>query len=206
MKIKYPRTYHAQWSPGATSDDKIVKVEIFSPDDIIWITEKMDGENTSMTRDSVYARSLDSKHHESRSVVKSIWASIKHRIPINFRICGENMYAVHSIEYSDLESYFLVFSVWDGETCLNKNDTEHFCRDLGLTMVKTIYHGNYDPVLCKNLFEDMVKSGKEGIVVRTDSEFHISEFPNKVFKAVRKDHVKTDQHWMHSQIKKNGLI
>lgn len=206
MKIKYPRTYHAQWSPGTTSDDKIIKGDIFTVDDTVWITEKMDGENTSMTRESIYARSLDSRHHESRSVVKSIWASIKHRIPANFRICGENMYAVHSIEYTDLPSYFLVFSVWDGELCLNKSDTEYFCKDLDLQMVKTLYHGKYDERTCRKLFEDTVKTGREGIVVRSDSEFHLSDFPNRVFKAVRENHVMTDQHWMHSQVKKNGLI
>lgn len=203
--VKYPRTFHAPWSPGATSDDKILKTIPFK-NEIVWVTEKMDGENTTMTRDIVYARSVDSKHHTSRSVVKNIWSEISYRIPTNVRICGENMYAVHSIEYSDLESYFLAFSVWDGNLCLSKKQTEHFCKSINIHMVKTLYHGPYDEKLIKKLFEDVVNRGGEGLVVRNDGEFLLENFKNNVFKAVRKNHVTTDQHWMHSEVKKNALI
>lgn len=34
------------------------------------ITEKMDGENTTLYRDGLHARSLDSRHHPSRNWVK----------------------------------------------------------------------------------------------------------------------------------------
>ena len=45
MKIKYPRTFHLPWSPGATSDDKMLKsIEHFIGKEVV-ITEKMDGEN-----------------------------------------------------------------------------------------------------------------------------------------------------------------
>ncbi|MGY5343347.1 RNA ligase family protein [Paenibacillus glucanolyticus] len=37
---------------------------------------------------------------------------IKYRIPEGYRICAENVYAKHSLLYSALPSYFLLFSVW----------------------------------------------------------------------------------------------
>lgn len=111
IKLKYPRTYHVEWSEGKTSDDKTqFDLSNFYNKEIV-ITEKMDGENTSMTNESFYARSLDSNNHPSRGYVKSIWGNIKHEIPNNFRICGENLYAQHSIKYNNLPSYFLVFSI-----------------------------------------------------------------------------------------------
>src|ERR1035437_10829857 len=103
MKVKYPRTPHFDFSPGATSDDKILKsVRHFIGKKIV-MTEKKDGECTSILRDSIYARSLDSADHESRHWVKSLWATIKSDIPEGWRICGENVYAKHSIFYKDLE-------------------------------------------------------------------------------------------------------
>ena len=55
---KYPRTYHLPYSPGTTSDDRILHGEWFKHYEgkEIVITEKLDGENTAMTRDDVYAR------------------------------------------------------------------------------------------------------------------------------------------------------
>ena len=72
-RIKYPRTLHIPSSPGATSDDKMLTasqyVEFFQGRNI-QITEKMDGENTTLYSDYLHARSLDSRHHPSRDWVK----------------------------------------------------------------------------------------------------------------------------------------
>lgn len=62
MYYKYPRTYHLPYSLGITSDDKILPNDnIFFNKEII-VTVKMDGENTTITNDKVYTRSIDSKH------------------------------------------------------------------------------------------------------------------------------------------------
>ena len=48
QKYKYPRTYHVPWSPGTTSDDRLLKsVDQFVGKRVV-VTEKMDGENTTM--------------------------------------------------------------------------------------------------------------------------------------------------------------
>ena len=80
MKVKYPRTYHFEWSPGKTKDDKtLFDLSNFEGKNIV-LTEKMDGENTTMMKDWYYARSLDSKDHPSRHWVKGLWGNIKHDI------------------------------------------------------------------------------------------------------------------------------
>ena len=64
---KYPRTYHFPFSEGATSDDKILNdIHIFDNKKVV-ITEKMDGENTSIYNGYFHARSLDSKHNSYHS-------------------------------------------------------------------------------------------------------------------------------------------
>jgi hypothetical protein len=70
---KYPRTFHLPWSLGATSDDKVVpSVSHFEGRQVV-VTEKMDGENTTLYRDHIHARSLDSKGGEDRAWVKQFW-------------------------------------------------------------------------------------------------------------------------------------
>ena len=100
--FKYPRTFHLPWSPGVNRDDQIlVGVDYFRGQQVI-VTEKLDGENTSMYSDHFHARSLDSRHHPSRAWVKTLHGGIKHEIPSGWRICGENLYARHSIHYRGL--------------------------------------------------------------------------------------------------------
>jgi hypothetical protein len=60
MRIKYPRTPHLPWSPGATSDDIYQGNTSYFENKVVVVTEKMDGENTSIYRDFVHARSIDS--------------------------------------------------------------------------------------------------------------------------------------------------
>jgi len=53
MRVKYPRTPHLPWSPGASSDDvRHLNIDHFKNKQVV-VTEKMDGENTSLyTRDT----------------------------------------------------------------------------------------------------------------------------------------------------------
>lgn len=119
--VKYPRTYHLPWSCSISNDDRILHdLSCFQNRRVI-VTEKMDGENTTMYRDHIHARSVDSRNHPSRNWVKNLWGRLSHDIPSGWRICGENLFATHSISYSNLQSYFLDFlfgmkrmNVWGG--------------------------------------------------------------------------------------------
>ena len=72
MRTHYPRTPHLPWSPGATSDDvRVGDLSGLTGRDVV-VTEKLDGENTTLYRDGLHARSLDSGHHPSRAWVKAL--------------------------------------------------------------------------------------------------------------------------------------
>ena len=199
---KYPRTPRLPWSQNATSDDKtLANVDHFIGKRVI-VTEKMDGENTTMYSDHIHARSLDSGDHPSRHWVKRFWNSINFYIPKGLRVCGENMYAKHSIPYDNLPSYFLGFSVWDQHNyAMSWLNTIEWFKLLGITPVPVLYEGIFEEPTLRNLYH----SHMEGYVVRVANSFHYDDFGMKVAKFVRKNHVQTDEHWMYSAIIPNKL-
>lgn len=202
MKMKYPRTPHLPSSQGFTSDDKVLKSIYHLIGKRVVVTEKRDGENTTMGRDYIHARSLDSKYHVSRDWVKSLWANTRCNIPSGWRICGENLYATHSIHYDELETYFEVFSVWDGMTCLSWDDTELIMTLVDLQMVPVLFRGVYEG----QKFEDLLDLNKqEGYVIRIEDGFKYEDFGTSVAKWVRKGHVQSDDHWMNKKVIPNEL-
>ena len=163
---KYPRTFHLPFSKGSTSDDKFLKdYSNFENKDIV-VTLKMDGENTTMYNDHIHARSLDSGYHESRDWIKQFHSSFKHDIPKNIRICGENLYATHSIEYNNLLSYFYGFSIFENDTCLSWNDTLEWFELFGIIPVEVIYEGVFDLNKLEQLSILLDSNKHEGFVVR----------------------------------------
>lgn len=201
MHYKYPKTYHLPFSLGLQNDDRRLEDESCFDGKTVAVTIKMDGENTSMYRDGIHARSLDSSNHPSRSVVKALHSTIRYDIPEGWRICGENMYAKHSIHYTDLESFFYVFSVWNEKNeCLSLVETRQFCKDLDLThvtipcIVEDLGQGNLMEIL-EPIYLSLVSEGHEGMVIRNVESYHYDDFQQNLAKAVRKNHVQSSQHW-----------
>ncbi|MFJ1710761.1 MULTISPECIES: RNA ligase family protein [unclassified Streptomyces] len=206
MRTHYPRTAHLPWSPGATSDDvRIADLAALTGREVV-VTEKLDGENTTLYADGLHARSLDSAHHPSRGWVKALQGRIGARVPDGWRVCGENLFARHSIPYKDLESFFYGFSVWDGERCLDWDRTVEFLRDLGIPVPPVLWRGVFDARAEKALRALKPDTGRqEGYVVRPADGFGAADFGRLVAKWVRPGHVQTDTHWMHSAVVPNGL-
>ncbi|MFJ5126061.1 RNA ligase family protein [Streptomyces sp. NPDC088555] len=206
MRTHYPRTAHLPWSPGATSDDvRIADLAALTGREVV-VTEKLDGENTTLYADGLHARSLDSAHHPSRGWVKALQGRIGARVPDGWRVCGENLFARHSIPYEDLESFFYGFSVWDGERCLDWDRTVEFLRDLGIPVPPVLWRGVFDARAEKALRALKPDTGRqEGYVVRPADGFGAADFGRLVAKWVRPGHVQTDTHWMHSAVVPNGL-
>jgi len=205
--IKYPRTHHLPWSPGATDDDKILAdLSCFNGKRVI-VTKKMDGENTTMYSDHVHARSLDSKGGIDRDWCKTFWAGLAHNIPNNWRICGENLWAKHSIHYADLPSYFMGFSVWDEHnTCLSWDDTLDYFELLGIDPVPAMYDLIWDEDKIRKIHTELINDKDEGFVVRNADRFHYDQFQHNVVKYVRKGHVQTDSHWRTQAFVPNILV
>ena len=211
MLIKYPRTVHLPWSGCITSDDKLLKSTAHFEGKQVVVSVKMDGEQTTMYRDYVHARSLDSRNHYSRNWVRNLHGQIGYRIPIGWRICGENLYAKHNIHYHNLKSYFVVFSIWnENNVCLSWADTKIWCALLNLQSVSVLYKGVYDEeristfdILAKNNGDEV-----EGYVVRLAGAFNYVDFKQSVAKYVKvefREGLKDQVNWIHQQIIPNDL-
>jgi hypothetical protein len=205
--VKYPRTHHLPWSEGITEDDRIMPALTGLVGRRVIATEKMDGENTTLYRDHFHARSVASRPHESQTWVKQMWGQIAHEIPDGWRVCGENLYAGHSIPYTRLPSYFLGFSIWtDRNECLAWDDTLEWFDLLRIVPVPLLYDGVFDEAAIKALWKPTDWHTREGYVVRTADGFTYGEFRTKVGKFVRPHHVQTVQLWKHGQrIDRNRL-
>ncbi|MCX5397535.1 RNA ligase family protein [Streptomyces sp. NBC_00102] len=206
MRTHYPRTPHLPWSPGATSDDvRVADLAALAGREVV-VTEKLDGENTTLYADGLHARSLDSAHHPSRGWVKALQGRVASRIPAGWRVCGENMFARHSIPYDRLDGFFYGFSVWDGDRCLGWDETTTFLRGLGIPTPPVLWRGAFDARAEKALRKLTLDTGRqEGYVVRPAEAFGAAEFGRSVAKWVRPGHVTTDTHWMHAAVVPNAL-
>jgi hypothetical protein len=210
--IKYPRTYHFPWSENLQNDDRMHdNIEFFNGKEIVG-TIKIDGECTSLYPDYCHARSIDSKHHESRAWVKALHGQIAHEIPTGFRICGENMYAKHSIHYHHLKSYFYVYSIWDeNNISLSWDDTVAYADILGLPTVPVFYRGVWGPETRGELekafkaYQDASQDPVEGYVVRVTGRVPYKDYRRSYGKMVRKGHVQTSVFWMREKVVPNEL-
>ncbi len=200
---KYNRTYHLPWSPGTTSNDRIAKsIDSIIGIDIV-ITEKLDGENTGMTKDGVYARSHAEFTTSAWSKeVRQLHQLIKNDLSEGVFLFGENMEGIHSIDYSNLESYFYIFGVRDNNIWIPWESVEEYSYILDIPTVPVLYKGiiNSEKELM-SIVDDLVSKPstlgglREGIVIRNADMFHNDDFSINIFKWVRKDHVQTDIHW-----------
>lgn len=201
---KYNRTYHLFFSPGATSDDKIsTDVENLVGTEIV-ITEKLDGENTGMTDKGVYARShaAFTTSPWSREVRLLHKMKVEDQLGEGVFLFGENMEGVHSIEYTNLDSYFYIFGIRDNNIWIPWQQVEEYSYLLDIPTVPVLFKGVVNSVKeLKSLVDDLVSKQSElggeieGVVVRSAGMFHNDDFAENVMKWVRKDHVQTDEHW-----------
>lgn len=205
MIYKYPRTYHLPWSPGLQHDDKrIESLDAFEGQEVV-VTEKMDGENTTMYSDYIHARSPNPlANHPSRTRIRQIHDRIRRDIPEGFRICGENMQATHSIHYQSLPGYFLVFNIWNGDTCLSWDDTVTWSELLCLPTVKVLYRGPWDSESIPRL-SSAGEGENEGYVVRVARAYLFNEFTKVNAKYVRANHIQTDSHWLYQPMRENEV-
>jgi len=206
--VKYPRTLHLNFGQEIPKDDRILGDNSQFDGRRVVVTEKLDGENVTLYCDYMHARSIDGQNHPSRNWLKNFHSKMAHDIPSGWRICGENMFAKHTIFYDDLESYFYLFSVWDHQNrCLGWDETVEWAGLLGVKTVPVIYDGVWVEKNIKGLCQD---TKREGFVVRTRDGFFYGDFRSSVAKFVNptfRDKLKEEDtyHWRFRQIIKNGL-
>lgn len=210
---KYGRTFHYPFSPGTTNDDRInynywEHMASFSR---VVHTEKLDGENNCLSSHGVYARSHAAPTTSPWTQdIRARWSSIRHDLG-DLEIFGENLYAIHSIEYRKLEHHFYVFAVRQLDRWLSWEEVKFFAAMFDFPTVPELTVTK--PVEERLLKEQVltfasspssfdswdVENGqpcsREGIVTRDVEGFSESDFGRHLLKYVRKGHVKTDEHW-----------
>lgn len=217
VHMKYPRTLHFEWSKGATNDDKIAT----SLDQLIGkpivITEKMDGSNTSLESNGCFSRShAGAPTHASFSGFKALHAELYFQIPCGMQLFGEWCYAKHSIEYSELPGYFLLFGIRELDSeepfWYDWEEVEEYAQYFGLPTVPILFKGTISSEKeLKELTESFMNQPsacggiREGVVVRVQEEFKDESFQYCVMKCVRANHVQTSEHWKDQEIVKNKL-
>ncbi|MDX2005999.1 MAG: RNA ligase family protein [Meiothermus sp.] len=201
---KYPSTPHLPWSPCVQPDDVTLDATSLLEGKEVVVVEKLDGENTSMYPDYIHARSTNPRPHPSRDYVKALHGQIRGNIPPGWRLVGENVYALHSIFYDNLEGYFYLFSIWDEhDVCLSWDEVREWAALLELPTPKEFYRGIWDEKTIRAIRVDTQTC--EGYVVRTVEGFAYKDFARHVAKWVRPNHIQTDEHWMNRAVVPNKL-
>lgn len=215
LSLKYGRTYHFPFSPGTTSDDRFNHTywEDIQNIDTLVHTEKLDGENNCLNQSGVFARSHAAPTTSPWTIqIRERWELIKRDLG-NIELFGENLYAVHSIEYKRIEEYYFVFAVRQLDKWLSWEEVKFYAALFDFPTVPELKKQS-----TRELTEDILKSQitdwsqqeslfgslnpftgenctREGVVSRNIGEYPVAEFIHNVFKYVRKGHVKTDEHW-----------
>lgn len=195
--IKYPKTFHFDFSDSLQNDDrKLESLDGFENRRVI-VMIKFDGENSTIYKNYYHPRSVIDDGHKSRNWLKGYISNFQWKMNDKYRICGENMYATHSIQYNNLETFFYVFNIWNNESniCLDWDTTKKIVNEYGLKHVPVLYDGIFDYELIKNIYLNLNFEKQEGIVVRISDMFHYDDFQKYYAKAVRPKHVSTDNHW-----------
>lgn len=115
------------------------------------------------------------------------------------------MYGIHSIEYTNLTSYFYIFGIRDNNIWIPWEKVQEYSYLLDIPTVPVLFKGvvhseNELREIVEKLSKQPSELGglREGVVARVSGMFHNDDFSSNVIKWVRKGHVQTDQHWQRN--------
>ena len=215
LSEKYGRTYHYPFSPGTTSDDRINHTywEDIREINTLVHTEKLDGENNCLSRYGVFARSHAAPTTSPwTSQLRQRWELLKNDLG-DIELFGENLYAVHSIEYKRLETHFYVFAVRCLDKWLSWEEVKFYAALFDLPTVPELCTEQVNGLTAETLKQHVIclagepsvfgsrdaltgmDCTREGVVTRNTDEYLTTDFARHVFKYVRQGHVQTDEHW-----------
>ncbi len=218
--VKYPSTPHVPFSPSVHADDFVgadFSAICGSLGGRVIVTEKLDGGNCCLRDGKVFGRTHSHEAtHWSFGSVKQLYMTLlmthyevfESKYP-GLELYGENMTAIHSIDYDRLCSSFYLF----GAACRKKDGTrEWFSWDevselaatLEIPTVPLVFDGRFQTMeqLAQLLKAEAAQNSRvsseiagEGFVVRAARRFDDAEFERCIFKYVRENHVQTTPDW-----------
>lgn len=183
-----PRICHLPDSPGATGLDR-VQHDLSWLDGELVVTEKLDGGPLTFTRDAVYGRTPRMRTRPWDRPATALWAMISYRIPDDWRVCGESMYARRRIAYTDLPGVFLVHGIWDETgTLLGWDDTVDWAQRLELPVAPVLYRGGSLSDARAAWAARRTPETSEGFVVRHAGRITAHDLPLQIVQWVRPGH------------------
>lgn len=209
---RYPSTPHLPFSPEVHDDDTQLRdtdASAFVGVPIV-VTEKCDGGNCCIRDGKVFARTHGHEAtHESFGPIKELAARVTMSAAVEegAALFGENMFAIHSIEYDDLESHFYLFAVKRSDgTFLAWDRVVETAEMLGVPTAPVVFTGEVSSLAeLQRLMDERagLRSGlahsddtkPEGFVVRVAGEFGDGRFDRCMAKYVRKGHLQTRPGW-----------
>jgi len=219
--VRYPRTpYLAPLSRTAPRDDKVLE-----PGDArallsgeVTIEEKVDGANLGLSCDAAdeliaQNRAVYLSRGAAAPQFRPLWAWMASRKPSLLEVLGQRLilfgewcYARHSVPYSRLPDWYLVFDVYDRAVgrfwSVVRRDT--FAAGLELQCVPRIARGRFQLKDLVVLMGDsrLGDTAMEGIIVRRDE----GDWQVGRAKLVRPAFVQAiDKHWSRRRLEPNQL-
>lgn len=162
IPVKFPRTPHLAWlCAGSPRDDKVLApcdADLFYKKSVV-IEEKIDGANIGIAVDSegkliAWNRGtlLGQKSHPQFAALWP-WLAQRQNLLVNalgnnLILFGEWCFAKHSIHYTDLPDWFLVFDVYNREDkkFWSVSKRNELAKELGLSVVPQIIKTKIDSV------------------------------------------------------------
>ena len=209
---KYPRIPHI---PGSRGTDDDVYVDM--PTGTFEVYEKLDGACVGITMDENDTLRfmnrggwIDEKRpHEQWGALKKWayenydkWYHLFHGVLLapDVIVFGEWLWAEHTIHYSKLPDYFMVFDIWNPINGFGINSPSLFMERVGLKVTPKIGETtNLADWLANNKHEPLYANRFEGFIFRDVLEY------GRVFKYVLPSFQLGQEHWYNKAVIKNEL-
>lgn len=220
--IKFPRTRHLMNLGAMTRDDLLMdKCDV---DAIlggnITIEEKVDGANLGFRLGADSKIVAQNRSHYVNSAthpqfkkldawIKAHYADLMHVLEgHNYIIYGEWLYSKHSINYTDLPDYFIMFDLYDADTqsFFSRDYVERIISETNISLVPVLFKGKTTAEKIREMVQlkSAFYSGKiEGVYIRAFDGDKL-KFRAKI---VRTDFIgNEEEHWTKGKAVINGLI
>ena len=223
--IKFPRTKHLA-NLGAMSRDDLL-MEKTDIDQLLkmnlLVEEKIDGANLGFSLDENNNIRAQNRSHYVCSTYHAQFKKLDEWIDINrsnlltllqrpdghkYIVYGEWLYSKHSIEYTKLPSYFIMFDLYDhtDKKFIEREIIEQIIAENNLTinLVPIIFRGKSTVDKLKAMVHtksNFYDGPVEGVYIRAFDKGQVKYR----CKIVRSDFISGNQHWTKEQFVKNGL-
>lgn len=220
--FRFPHTPHIAWlGQGAPRDDKVLspaEVKALLSDEVV-VEEKLDGANLGLSLDedgSLRAQNRGqylAEPHAGQFARLPAWLmqhgeALRSVLNRDLIVFGEWCAARHSLDYTALPDWFVVFDVYDRTVGKFWNTARRnaLAMQAGLTVVPQLFQGKTTLQALKSLVNSTTsryrKGPLEGVVIRRES----SEWCEARAKLIRVDFTQAiDTHWRRRRIEWNRV-